>query len=87
MVGRKNLLTHTLSVVSPDLMLPHPPCLWLDPGQTYFLVLLLHMSGTRCSINMGVWLLDALLGISPRVSRLYSRLALHWAPMFYHQVG
>ncbi len=45
------------------------------------------MAGTGCTLHMGVWIVDAALGISPRISRLYSRIALHWAPMFYHQVA
>jgi hypothetical protein len=53
--------------------------------KTYFLVLLLHLSGTRARINVAVWLLDAVLGVSPRVSRAFSRWALHWAAMFYTQ--
>ena len=50
--------------------------------KTYFLVLLLHSRGLR--IHGLVWLLDGMLGLSPKVAGWISKAGMHWAALFYH---
>lgn len=53
--------------------------------KTYFLVLLCLLRAGGAQLHMGVWALDAALGISQMIARLVSKYGMHWAALFYHQ--
>eukprot|EP00041_Stephanoeca_diplocostata_P022729 m.544703 g.544703 ORF g.544703 m.544703 type:complete len:479 (-) comp22141_c0_seq1:607-2043(-) len=51
--------------------------------KTYSILVLLLARGH--SVNVTVWVLDAMLGVSARVADATSRLLLTWGTIFYHQ--
>eukprot|EP00164_Ancoracysta_twista_P008197 GFYU01011783.1.p1 GENE.GFYU01011783.1~~GFYU01011783.1.p1 ORF type:complete len:411 (+),score=76.87 GFYU01011783.1:236-1468(+) len=51
--------------------------------KTYHLMLLPLLRGVE--IDMTLWVLDALLGISTSLSVVTSHYFMHWTPLFYHQ--
>lgn len=53
--------------------------------KSYTFIILVHMYHAECQIPLLVWLLDAVLGISPFLARCASEKFLHWAALFYHQ--
>ena len=53
--------------------------------KTYTLVVLLHMAGAGVRVPLLVWLLDAKLQLTNRVSTLLSDKTMHWLELFYTQ--
>ena len=53
--------------------------------KTYTLVVLLHMAGAGVRVPLLVWLVDAKLQLTNRVSTLLSDKTMHWLELFYTQ--
>ena len=52
-------------------------------AKSFYLVLLPHIIGLK--IDVTVWLIDALFGVTQRINELVSLSSFHWAVLFYHQ--
>ena len=53
--------------------------------KTYTLVLLIHMMNAGVSIPIWIWLLDAKLTLTLKISKIISERWMHWLELFYHQ--
>ena len=57
--------------------------------KTFYLVLLVHLWRAETRFSLAVWLVDAVLGITPRVANWIARTSCHWSGLFYaaHRMG
>jgi len=53
--------------------------------KTYHIMLLLHMQNIDLNVPLIIWILEASLGLTDKLSKLLSRVFFHWLALFYPQ--